>query len=216
MKTLFIFALVLLICRSMAANTGYVKLSSNTINKSQLIQDLRQLGAQYTLEKGIFQQKSTLPNGYWLITKTDGVYRKIYNGATYYKYIVQLYCKTEPYLIRATYIVAFKASNGNTLITSNSYSILDKNPDSAGVADDPIFIDNRLLKKSSDFQKYLDEGIEYTVKDAISKGLIKKSAYSFVRLFSIQDTGYSFPYGYTFLVQLVSKQQGLKFFTVSL
>ena len=207
MKTPLIFiTFALIVCSTLAAKTSYVKLSTSTINKSTLIQDLRQLGAEYTLEKGIFQQKPTLPNGYWIITKTESVYKKVENGATYYKYTVQLYCESEPYLIRAKYTVAFRNSNGNTLITSYSYSVIDPNPDEAEVADAPDFIDNRLLKKGSDLKEYLDEGIEFTVKDAIKKGLIKKSTYSFVRVFSIRDIGYESPHGYNFLVQLVSKK----------
>jgi len=41
----------------------------------------------------------------------------------------------------------------------------------------------------------------------MSKGLIKKSsAYSFVRLFSIQDTGFSIAPGYNYLIQIASKE----------
>ncbi len=206
MKTSFILAIfALILCSTLAANTNYVKLSANNIKKSQLIQDLRQLGAEYTLEKGIFQQKPVLPNGDWEITKTESAYKKIENGITYYKFTVQLYCYTDPYLIRAKYTVAFKNSNGNTVVSSHSYSLIE-NPNEDGAVDAPTFIDNRDLKTDKEFRKLLDEGIEYTVKDAIKKGLIKKSTYNFVRVFSIHDTGYSFPYGYTFLIQLVSKK----------
>jgi len=44
------------------------------------------------------------------------------------------------------------------------------------------------------------------VNDAVAKGLIKKSTYSFVRVFSIQDLGFSIAPGYNFLIQIVSKQ----------
>jgi len=203
---IIIFALVLLACGTMAQNSGYVKLSTSTINKSQLIQDLRQLGAEYTLEKGIFQQKPKLPNGYWGLIKTESVYRKIANGANYYQYTVQLENQVEPYLIQATYIVAFRPSNGNTLVTSYSYKTIKKNYDGPIIADAPTFLDMRLLKKGSKIEAFLNEGIKFTVKDAISKGLIKKSTYSFVRIFSLKDVGYSIAPGYTYLIQIVGKQ----------
>jgi len=203
MKTI-VLAFLLLACTAMAAD--YVKLSTNTINKSQVIQDLRELGAKYTLEKGIFQQTPKLPNGWWSVTKTESVYRKISNGVTYYKYTVQLRCESDPYLIRASYVVSFRPSNGNTLVTSYAYKILDKNPDGPVIADAPYFVDMRILKKGSKPEAFLNEGIKFAVNDAISKGLIKKSTYSFVRVFAMQDVGYSIAPGYTYLIQLVSKQ----------
>ncbi len=203
MKTSFILALVLLVCGTFAANSDYVKLSSDAISKSQLIKDLRQLGAEYTLEKGIFPEDA-LPNGYWIVYKTESVYKRIFNGATYYKYTVQLRCESDPILIRANFIVAIWNSNANTLVTSYSYSVIDENPN-IPVHDGPVYIDNRLLKQGSELWNYLSEGIKYTVKNAISKGLIKDSTYKFVRVYSIQDTG-SASEGYTYLVQLVSSE----------
>jgi len=206
MKTSFILALVLLVCETLAANTDYVKLDANTISKSQLIKDLRQLGAEYALEKGIFPEDA-LPNGYWIVYKTESVYKRVFNGATYYKYTVQLRCESDPILIRANYIVAIWASNANTLVTDYSYSVIDENPNIPVATDVPEYIDNRLLKQGSgDLWSLLDGGIKYTVKNAISKGLIKNSTYKFVRVYSIQDTGFSNPSGYNYLVQLVSKQ----------
>ncbi len=205
MKTAFIFALVLLVCGTFAASSDYVKLSSDAISKSQLIKDLRQLGAEYTLEKGIFPEDA-LPNGYWIVYKTESVYKRIFNGATYYKYTVQLRCETDPILIRANFIVAIWNSNANTLVTSYSYDVIDENPNIPVAADAPEYVDNRLLKKGSDLWSLLDEGIKYATKNAISKGLIKNSTYKFVRVFSIQDTGFSVSAGYTYLIQLVSKE----------
>ncbi len=205
MKTLFIFAFALIVCSTLATCTGYIKLRTSTIEKSQLIQDLLELGADYTLEKGIFQQKPTLPNGFWVTRKTESVYKRVKNGITYYKYTVQLFCFTEPYLIRAKYTVAFRKSNGDTLVTSYSYSVIDPNPHEEAI-DAPGFIDNRLVKKGSDLKKYLDKGIEYIVKAAIEVGNMKKSTYSFVRLFSVKDLGSKSPPGYVFKVQLVSKE----------
>jgi len=55
MKTYYAFTFLLLVCGTLAE--GYKPLNVDTTSKSQnqLIQDLKQLGAQYTLEKGIFQ-----------------------------------------------------------------------------------------------------------------------------------------------------------------
>ena len=152
---LIILVLGLLAIGSMA-QSNYVKLSTSTINKSQLIQDLRQLGAEYTLEKGIFQQKPKLPEGYWELLKTISVYKKTANGAHYYKYTVRLENQVEPYLIEATYVVAFRPSNGNTLVTSYSYKTIKKNYDGPIIADAPSFVDMRLLKKGSKIEAFLN------------------------------------------------------------
>jgi len=202
---LFPLFLVLFACEAFSADTGYIKLKTSTIDGSQLLQDLRQLGADYTLEKGIFQQKPKLPNGSWEIIKTESAYRKISKGVHYYKFTVQLESLDDPYLIRANYVIAFRPSNGDTRVISPSYTIISKNYEGTIAADSPAYVDLRDLKKGSELQKYFDDGFKYTLKDAISRGVIKKSTYSLVRVFDISIVGY--PYlGYGFTIQIVSKQ----------
>ncbi|RYZ75573.1 MAG: hypothetical protein EOP04_33160 [Proteobacteria bacterium] len=48
---LLIIALLLVSITSISAQGGYIKLSDSTISQSQLIQDLRQLGIEYLLDR---------------------------------------------------------------------------------------------------------------------------------------------------------------------
>ena len=71
----------------------------------------------------------------------------------------------------------------------------------------PFRVNNVLLVPGSDLQNLLDIGLEFTINGAMSEGLLKKSkAYSFSRLFSIQDVGVSTPPGYNFLIQIVNAE----------
>ena len=114
MKTYHALTFILLVCGALAAN--YTPISSETINNSQLIQDLRQLGAQYTLEKAIYVKSPSVPNGYWNIEETESAGTRTANGVTYYQFIVKIRCESDPFLIRARYVVAFNPSNGNTVV----------------------------------------------------------------------------------------------------
>ena len=68
-----------------------------------------------------------------------------------------------------------------------------------------LFIDVALLKDPSNgYQDYLKEGVDYTVKDAVANGELPKGKYRVGRVFSIKDTGFSFPYGYRYLVKLAN------------
>jgi len=207
---LFIAAFLLIAFGAVASGAdGYVTLKASTINRSQLIQDLRQLGAEYVLEQGIFRStKTPLYNGSWGISKTEKVERKTTSAVTYYRYTVQIQSKSAPTLIRAVYVVAFRRANGNTLVKSYSYRILSNDPDGPFLADLPMFIDLRSLSNGNGVDDYLNEGISYVIKQALKKGEIKKGNYRVGTTFSIQDTGFSFPYGYNFLTTLVNKSSG--------
>ena len=137
MKSILLSITVLLFASG--ALSQETKLHPAYYENNTLIKDLRQLGAEYTLEMGIFTKTPPLPNGYWSIYKTENVYQSIANGVTYYKYIVHLLCQSDPYLIRATYTVSFRSSNGNTKITQFFYTKMTP-PDKPVVADGSTFI----------------------------------------------------------------------------
>ena len=203
MKVFILIFTLLIFIEAKPQNSGYVKLDDSTIENSELIQDLRRLGAEYTLELGIFQEKPALPNGEWVITETESVFQKIHGDITYYKYAVQIACESQPFLIRARYIVSFNNPNGDTLVTSSSYCKL-KTPDYSGTPDLPIFVDNRLLTEGSDILNYLNAGIQFTVADAVRKGLLPRFQFAFKRVFSITISSPSSTSGYRFLVQIGS------------
>jgi len=203
---LFVVTLLLIAFGAMAQNNGYVRLSTNTINNSRLIQDLRQLGAEYVLDKGIFRStKAPLYNGSWGISKTEKVERRTTSAVTYYRYTVQIQSQSAPTLIRAIYTVAFRRANGNTIVTNYYYRILSNNPDGPFIADLPMFIDVRSLSNGSGIDDYLDQGVDYVIEQALAKGEIRPGTYHVGRTFSIQDTGFSYPYGYNFLTTIVNQ-----------
>ncbi len=198
-------ALLLIALGTATAAPQYVKLSASTINNSQLIQDLRQLGAEYVLEQGIFHStKAPLPNGFWQITSTQSVYRKIDGGVTYYKYTVHLESQSSPITIKATYIVSFRPSNGKTLVTYYIYTILTVN-DNEETTDLPQFYDTHTLDSNAYVKAIYDNAVTFTITDARAKGLIKKGLYHVGRIFSIKDQGFTDPPVFVFLVTLVNK-----------
>jgi len=119
----------------------------------------------------------------------------------YYWYIVQIKCQVQPKLIRATYIVAFNPQRGSTLVASFSYVVLPHDPPQPFLSDAPSFID-----AGSDLQDLLDQGVEYTVQDAIFNGLINKSRYFVTRIFWVKGNGFSIVPGYTYSALLTSSQ----------
>ena len=206
MKTYFALTFLLLVCGAFAANYAPVNVEATSKAQSQLIQDLRQLGAQYTLEKAIFVKTPSVPNGYWNIIKTESTEAKTVNGVTYYKFVVQIRCENEPHLIRARYVVSFNPSNGDTIVQSYCYQILDTDPEGPVIADAPNFVDMRLIESNSKIESLLNIGIDYFVEHAIEEGQIEDSTYEFVRIFSLQDVGYSIAPGNTFLIQVASAE----------
>jgi len=201
---IIIVALLFVALGSTMAGSVYIKLSANTINNSQLIRDLRQLGAESTLQQGIFRStKAPLRNGDWYIDRTESVYRRIAGAVTYYKYTVILKSNSSPTVVRATYIVSFRPANGNTAVTFYHYRILsDRNED---ITDQPEFIDIRLIASTPIWSEKLQNGYDFTITDAIAKGLIQDATYHIGKIISAGDSGFSYPYIVSFLVTLVTE-----------
>ncbi len=200
-----VIALLLAVLGSTMAASGYVKLSSRTINNNQVIKDLRQLGAEYTLQRGIFRStQNPLENGNWVISKTESVYRKISGAVNYYKYTVIIKSNSSPTVIRAVYTVAFRKTNGNTLVTSYSYKIIQDN-DNEFTTDLPQFIDTRTIASNSYLSAKLQEGYDYTIAHAKAAGDIRDATYHLGTIFSAGDNGFTTPYVLNFLVTLVTK-----------
>jgi len=207
MKSFILVCFFLLSCFLVAnSQTNFTRLNRTTVRGSQLIQDLRQLGANYVLEQGIFHSnKTALPNGSWDIERTLSVEARENGTRIYYRYAVILRCASHPFTIRARYIVSFNRSNFNTLVTWWIYTNITGEGSGGGISDLPQFVDTALLKdESSGLQDYLDEGFNYTVTDAVANGQLPKGNYRVARVFSIQHAGFIFPPAYTFLVKLAN------------
>ena len=197
-------------CTLASKSNEYVKLDNKTIAKSHLIQDLQQLGAEYVLEQGIFHStKTPLPNGSWAINETESVYKKVAGRVTYLNYTVKVQCNTQNKLIRARYTISFGNKSKNVLVTWFIYTDITVGDDDFGITDQPQFIDvQELSEDGNQYQDFLDEGVDYTVADAVKKNKLPAGDYRVARVFSIKDTGFSFPYGYRFLVKLANDDNG--------
>jgi len=199
-----LIALFLIIGSAVAGD--YVTLKASTYNKDELIKSLRQIGYEYVLQKGIFESSKTpLYNGSWKLKETDSITRKIDGSNVYYQFIVKLQSQSAPTLIRARYNITYNKNSGNTLVTYFIYTVLSDNKEGPFLADLPSFIDVRKLSSDDRLQEILDEGVEYAVNEAICEEDLPDSDYRVARVFSIQDTGFSYPYGYRYLVKLANK-----------
>ncbi len=204
MKTAFLA--LLFVTAVFAADAGYTDITSAEIDSTSLLQDLRQLGANYVLNQGIFQQQPRLPNGYWRIVETESAQKKVLSSIAYYKFTVQIRCEVQPKLIRATYEISSVPSNGDVNVISSSYEVIPNHYPEILLADAPSFADTRMIKKGSDMQNLLDKGVEFVVKDAIEKGLIKKSSYTVTRIFWAKNLGFSIAPGFTYSVLLTNSE----------
>jgi len=203
-RTLFFILFLSVLSVTAFSSHGYAELSSSEIKLNPLIQDLQKLGADYVVTQGIFNQQ--LPNGFWNIEKTESASRRTFSAMTSYKFVVQIKCESQPKLIRAAYEISFVPTTGYTAIKSFSHSLIPNALPEAILADAPAFVDTKLIKKGTELKKLLDKGAEYTVKDAIQKGLIKNTTYTVTRIFWAKNLGFSRIPGNTFSVLLTGHE----------
>ncbi len=209
MKTFIALAIILMAQTSFGASPKYVQLSASEINQSQLIQNLRDLGADYVIQQGVFiSTKSPLPGSYYELTKTEKVERKITSSVTYYKYTVILTEYDNQAVVRATYTINFKPSTGGFLISSFNYKIIGGNPNGEQSVGGPSLVDVRALNNGTDeyLSPFLSESIDYVVADAIENGKLPESTYTLKYVYNayLEDSGY--PPRYVFLVRLVNEE----------
>ena len=206
MTKLTISVLLLLICCAMARDYNtYQRLSSATINRSKVIQDLRSLGYEYVLQKVLYidDNKYSLPSSLYTLRKTESVERRISGGVTYYRYTVQLTPDDGVKIIRAIYAISFNQATGATKVVSSSYSIL-KNEETPEISDMPSYLDARNYINGTSYDPEVLRGVDFTVAKATKSGEIRKGTYRVGTLFSVSDSGYSIPWVDDFLVSLVS------------
>lgn len=164
----------------MTASPWYRQLSTFAINKSQLIQDLRDFGADYVVQKGALETtKNPLPGSYYEITKTEKVERKITSITTYYRYTVIPTEYDDLAVVRATYVVNFKPSTGDVIVGSYNYKIIRGNPDGQKSVGGPSLINVKPLNDSTNKEllSILEYGITYTVNDAMQSKKLGDSEY---------------------------------------
>jgi len=191
---------------SFGASPQYVQLSPATIRNSQLIQNLRDLGADYVIQQALFASKTPLPGSYYELTRTEKVERKITPSATYYRYTVILTEYDNLAIVRANYVISFNPKTGAFAVVSHKYKIIGGNPKGEPSVGGPSLIDVRPLNAGNDdLSPFLSSSVKYVTADAIKNKKLPKTAYSLADVYNayLEDSG--FPPRYVFLVKLVSK-----------
>ncbi len=201
-------AVILMAQSSFASSPQYVQVSKSTINKSQLIQNLRDLGADYVVQQGVFANaKNPLPGSYYEITKTEKVEQKVTSSITYYRFTVILYEQDKLAIVRATYVISYKPSNGAFVITSSNYNIIGGNPNNEPSVGGPSLIDVRPLNKGDDdLSPLLNDAIKYVVAAAKKNGELPKSKYTLSHVYNAYLESSGYPPQYVFLVKLVNSK----------
>jgi len=207
MKTPIFVLLLAVLFVTVFSSDGYTELTSAEISSTPLIQDLQKLGADYVTVQGIFYQQPRLPNGYWKVAMVDSISKKTTSDVTTYKFVVQILCESRPKLIRAIYEISFAPTTGDTNINSFSYEIIPNTFPPRILSDAPSFVDTKSISQErSDFKSLLDQAVEYTVKDAVEKGLFMNSSYTVTRIFWAKGLGFTRTPGYTYSVLLTSSE----------
>jgi len=201
-------AIILMAQTSFASSPQYVQLNATTIRSSQLIQNLRDLGADYVIQQGVFvSTKAPLPGSFYKLTKTEKVEQKVTPSITYYRFTVILYEQDKLAIVRATYVVSFKPSNGAFLVTSFKYNIIGGNPNGEQSVGGPSLIDVRPLNNGTDdLSPLLADAIKSVVADAKKNGELPKSKYTLRYVYNAYLVNSGYPPQYVFLVKLVNSK----------
>ena len=201
-------AIILMAQSSFASSPQFVQLSKSDINKSQLIQNLRDLGADYVIQQGVFvSTKSPLPGNFYELTKTVSVEQKVTSSITYYRYNVILYEQDKLAIVKATYTVSFKPSTGGFLVTNFKYTVIGGNPNNQQSVGGPSLIDVRPLNKGNDdLSPLLAQSIKYVVADAKKNDELPRSKYELRYVYNAYLVNSGYPAQYVFLVKLTNSK----------
>ena len=193
---------------STTSSPEYTELGPGLISKSQLIQDLQDLGADYVVQQGVFaSSEAPLPGKFYEVTHTEKVERKIVDSTTYFKFTVILTEFDELAVVHATSVVSFDFETGAFAVTSFKYNIIESNPDGENSIGGPTLIDVRPLNNGSDeLTPLLNDSIDRVVADAIDNGQLPEAKYMLKHVYTayLVDSGY--PATYVFFVKLVSNE----------
>jgi len=186
----------------------YVPIPPNEVAKNQVIQDLRDLGADFVIQKGVFANTTLpLPGSYYEVTETESVEQKDTSTATYYRFTVILTETDNLAVVRANYVIGFRPSTGGFLVTYYNYDIIGGDPDAEQSVGGPSFVDVRPLNNgTSDLSPLLNSSIEYIVADATEKGQIPESNYTLRYVYNAHLANSGYPPTYVFLVRLMNDE----------
>jgi hypothetical protein len=150
-------------------------------------------------------RKNALPGSYYELTKTEKVERKITPEATYYRYTVRLAEYDNLAVIRATYVVTYVPETGVVSVGSDSYKIIRGDRNGEQSVGGPSLVDVQPLNDKTDEEllPLVEYSVDYTIKDAIAKKLLKKSQYQVGEVYNAYLVDSGFPSTYVFLLTLV-------------
>jgi len=199
-------AIIMMVQVALAQN--YVTLSASTVRKSRLIQDLRDLGADFVAQQGVFvSKKSPFLGNFYTISKTEKVERRITANITYYRYTVILVDPQNFTTANATYTINFRPVNASFIVASYSYNILASNPNNTHTVGGPALIDIRPLNAGKgDLYATLNESLHEVVADAIAHKSIPNATYTLSYVYNAYSVSSGYPPQYVFLVKVLSSK----------
>lgn len=202
----FIVALALVMMAQIAMTQQYVTLSTATVNNNQLIRDLRDLGADYVAQQGVFvSTKAPFRGNFYEITRTEKVERAITASVTYYRYTVVLADQDNLTVARATYVVNYRPSTSNFIVSSYVYRLIGGNPNNEPSVGGPSLVDIRGLNAGNvELSPFLDMSIRSAVEDSIYFGTLPRADYSLKYVYNAYLASSGYPAEYFFLVKLVN------------
>ncbi len=206
---LFSLALIMMVQLSFTTNSPqWTEMSDFLIFKSELIQNLRDLGADYVMQQGVFASTTEpLPGKFYEVTSTLKAERKITNTTTFYRFNVILTEFDELAVVNATYVVSFDFGTGAFMVNSFRYNIIENNPDGENSIGGPSLIDVRPLNNGSDeLTPLLSESIDYVIADAIDNGQLPEAKYMLKYVYTAYLMDYGYPATYVFFVKLVNNK----------
>jgi len=113
-------------------------------------------------------------------------------------------------MLRATYVVSFKPSNGGVQVSSHSYKMIGGDGNDEQSVGGPSLIDVKPLNDKDSSDDYLltllSDAVDYTINDTIKSEQLKNAAYQIGTIYNayLGDSGY--PSAYIFLLTLVDNK----------
>ena len=200
----FILAFALVMMAQTVMTQQYVTLSDAAVSASQLIQDLRDLGADYVAQQGVFvSTKVPLKGNFYQINKTEKVENATANSTSYYRYTVILTDPANITTANATYVIQYVPSNFSVSIASYRYTIIGNNSNNTAVVGGPSLYDIRGLNAGNDtLSPLLKNATDYVIADAIQNNKLPNSTYTRKFVYNAYLVNSGTPPQYDFLVKL--------------
>jgi len=128
----------------------------------------------------------------------------------YYRYTVILTEYDNLAVLRATYVVSFKPSNGGVVVSSHSYKMIGGDDNGEQSVGGPSSIDVKPLndKDSSDdyLSTLLKDAVDYSINHGIKGKQLKDAYYQVGMVYKAYIANSGYPSAYIFLLTLVDNK----------